>query len=278
MWSIAYIINRIFDVILFPFRSLHPFIGLLVVSVLTGVLMLLIFGKTSNQRAIHWTKAKLKAHIAEIWLFRDDLLQMLGASAKVLAYTGRYLAHSLRPLLFIFVPVLIVMAMLAVRYEHRPFQPGEMSLIAVTVADPAWTRGDEVQLRGSAGVEVVGPALRIPAHSEIDWQIRATQAGNHEITVVTPRGETVKKIAVADGRSPLTALAPSRGRAGSGLFLEFPAEPPLAASTGLRSIEARDWPRRDLRIFGLGLNWLVGFFVLSLIAGFSVKDLLGVEV
>jgi hypothetical protein len=173
---------------------------------------------------------------------------------------------------------LIIMAMLAVRYEHRPFKPGETSVVAVKVTDPSWTRGDQVQLRGSAGVEVASPPLRIPSRSEIDWQIRAQQAGSHDLTVVTPRGEVVKKIHIADGRVALSAIAPARGGAGSGLFLEYPAEPPLSKSTGLRGIEVLDWPRRDLRLFGLGINWLVAFFILSLIAGFSVKDLLGVEV
>ncbi|MBD3235996.1 MAG: hypothetical protein GF330_04785, partial [Candidatus Eisenbacteria bacterium] len=105
MWIIASILNTIFDVLLFPFRSMHPFFGLLIISVITGIVMLLIFGRTSNQKAISGTKSKLKAHIAEIWLFRDDLLQMLGSILRVLGYTGRYLAHSLRPLIFILVPV-----------------------------------------------------------------------------------------------------------------------------------------------------------------------------
>jgi len=278
VWTIAYILNRVFDVLLFPFRGMHPFIGLLVVSAITGIVMLLIFGKTSNQAAIRRTKGLLKAHIAEIWLFRDDLAQMLLAFVRVLGNTGRYLAHSLRPLVFILVPVLIIMVMLGVRYAHRPLQPGESAVIAVTLDDPAWARGDAVSLSGTDGVAVTSPALRIPQKGEIDWQIQALAPGTHELTLATPKGAVTKKIAVAAGPAPLAALAPSRGRALSGHFLEYPAEPPLDGSSGVRGIRALDWPARELRVFGFGVHWLVAFFVLSLVAGFAVKDLFGVEV
>ena len=90
MWSFALVINGIFNVIFAPFKGMHPAVGLLVISVATGIVMLLIFGKTSNQRAIRQAKGKLKAHISEIWLFRDDLPQMLIAFFRVLGNTERH--------------------------------------------------------------------------------------------------------------------------------------------------------------------------------------------
>ncbi len=277
MWVIASVFNAIFSVILAPFRSL-PGLGLLVISVATGVVMLLIFGKTSNQAAIRRVKSRMKAHIAEIWLFRDDLVQMLLATGRVLAYTGGYLAHSLRPLIFIFIPVLIIMAMLAVRFEHRPLRPDESAIFAVWVDDASWTRGDAVTLRAPEGIRIVSPPLRIPARREINWKIAALTPGDHRLTVSTPRGEAEKRILVSATGSGLSAIAPSRGRAFSGRFLEFPAEPPLAASVGIRGIEVVGWPLREMHLLGLKVHWLVAFFVLSLAAGFAVKGAFRVEV
>jgi uncharacterized membrane protein (DUF106 family) len=278
MWGLASVISAIFDALLAPFRGLPPIVGLAVVSVVTGVVMLLIFGRASNQTAIRRIKGRLKAHIAEIWLFRNDLGQMLLAVARVVVQTGGYFAHSLRPLVFILVPVLVIMVMLGVRYEHRPFHPGETAVVAATLSDPAWTRGDLLQLRGSAGVEVVSPPLRIPGRREVDWKIRATAPGDQELVLMTPNGEVSKRIAVAEGDGPLTKLAASRGRAFSSSFLLFPVERPLAASSGVRSIEVRGWPRHEMHILGLGVHWLIAFFAISLIAGYAVKGLFGVEV
>ena len=282
MWGIAAVLNGIFDVLLAPFRGLHPAVGLFVISAVAGVVMLLIFGKTSNQKAIRGAKGRLKAHIAEIWLFRNDLVQMLLAIARVLIHTGRYFAHSLRPLVFIFLPVLIIMVMLGVRYEHRPFRVAETAVVSVKVDDPSWTHGDQVQLVAPPGVEILSPALRIPSLGEIEWQIRAAGPGLHEVTVRTPRGEAGKRILVAaEGQSLSRArdkIAATRGRTFSEAFLLFPVEPPLPAGSGIRSIEIKDWPRRDLSIFGLGVHWLIVFFAVSLVAGFAVKGAFGVEV
>jgi uncharacterized membrane protein (DUF106 family) len=277
MWVIAIIANAIMGAILSPFRTL-PGLGLLIVSALTGIVMLLIFGRTSNQKAIRGAKAKLKAHVAEIWLFKDNLGQMLLATARVLGHTGRYFLHSLRPLVFIFVPVLIIMVMLGVRFAHRPFRPAESAVVAVTVDDKAWTRDASVSLTGSDGVEIVTPALRIPDRREIDWRIRVREAGTHQITVTTPRGSVTKRIEARENPRPLVALAASRGRTFAAAFLEYPVEPPLPASSGVREIRVVDWPARELRFLGLSVNWLVAFFIISMVAGFAVKDLFGVEV
>jgi uncharacterized membrane protein (DUF106 family) len=279
MWAISSAVNTIFSAIFAPFRSLHPAVGLSALSVITGVVMLLIFGKTSNQSAIRAAKSRLKAHIAEIWLFRDDLLQMLLATARVLVHTGRYFAHSLRPLLFIFIPVMLILVMLGARYEHRPFRAGERAIVAVRVSDPAWATGDRVTLTGTGGVAVSSTPLRIPARGEIDWEIRAQTPGRHSVTLQTPAGSVTKQVLVAaDGPAPLTPIAAGRGPAFSSRFLEAPVEAPLAASSGLRSIDVLGWPKRELTMLGLKVNWLVGFFVISLVAGFAVKDLLGVEI
>ena len=278
MWVFASVLNRIFGIILAPFRAMHPAVGLLVVSVLTGVVMLLIFGKTSNQDAIRRAKGRLKAHIAEIWLFRDDLLQMILAVVRVLVHTGRYFAHSLRPLVFILLPVLIIMVMLGVRYEHRPLRPGETAILVAMLDDATWARGEQVRLVGTTGVEVASPPLRIPSQGEINWKIRATAPGMHELTLETPQGSVTKMVPVADEGSRPTPLATARGRAFSSRFLFFPVEPPLSPTGGVQGIDIPDWPHRDLRVFGLGVHWLVMFFVISLAAGFAVKGFFNVEV
>ena len=281
MWVVASILNRLFDGILFPFKSMHAAIGLLVVSIIAGLIMVWIFGKASNQKAIHLYKNRLKAHIAEIWLFRDDLLQMLLAVTRVLGNTCFYFLNSMRPMVVLLIPVFVIMVMLGVRYEHRPLLPGETVIVSALVEDIAWTRGDQVKLIGSEGVEVVSPPLRIPQKMGIDWKVRAVKPGTHTVSLVTPTGTLTKEFIVAANMAaakPLRPLATARGRTLSSDFLLFPAEPPLPGDCGIRKLATSGWPRRDLNLFGLSMNWLVLFFVVSMVAGFSIKDLIGVEV
>ena len=55
------ILEAVFDVLFAPFRSLGPWPGMIFISLATGILMLLIFKKTSNQEGIKRAKNQIKA-------------------------------------------------------------------------------------------------------------------------------------------------------------------------------------------------------------------------
>ena len=69
MAGVNAILGVTFDLLLFPFRQLHPMVGLTVVSAIAAVLMLLGYRATSNQPAVEAVKRKIAAGLFEIRLF-----------------------------------------------------------------------------------------------------------------------------------------------------------------------------------------------------------------
>ena len=59
--------------------------------------------------------------------------------------------------------------------------------------------------------------------------------------------------------------------------LLYPGEPPIAAGHSVEAVEIT-YPPLDLRLLGIGGDWLIAFLVLSMVFGFSFKGVLGVEV
>ncbi len=58
----------------------------------------------------------------------------------------------------------------------------------------------------------------------------------------------------------------------------YPGEAPIdKEQTGIESIEIQ-YPRLDIIFLGWRLNWLIQFFVLSIIFGYLLSKPLGVEV
>lgn len=274
MWPVMRAINSGFELLFRPFQALHPLVGLTVVSVVTGVVMLLIFGKTSNQAAITATKDKLKAHIMEMWLFRIDPRVMFCAIGNVFRYNAHYLRHSLRPIIFIIIPVLIIMIQLGLRYGHKPLAPGNVVLVSAHVAEGMRPSEMELDLAVSDGLSIVSPPLRIDSTGEVDWKVRVDRLGTHGVTVIVA-GERVTKRLVAESGMP--RIAPAKAHAGSGDFIFFPAEPPIPKGSALRSIEIA-YPAESLDILGLSVHWLLFFFIVSVAAGFALKGVFGVEV
>ena len=56
----------------------------------------------------------------------------------------------------------------------------------------------------------------------------------------------------------------------------YPGEPPI--SSGAIESVVIGYPPLDLSLFGWSVNWLVLFFILSLVSGFAFRGVLGVEI
>lgn len=276
MWPILRAITRAFDAILTPFAGLHPWVGLAVVSAVTGVVMLLIFGKTSDQKRISETKDKLKAYVMEMWIFRNDTLVMFSAIGSVLRSNLQYLRHSLRPLVFLFIPVLVIMVQLGIRYADEPLMPGDKAVVSVKLREGTVPSATRLALVAPKGVRVVSPALRIDAKGEVDWEIRAEDPGQYQLALETPGGTVHKSLDVGPERK-IGKVGAVKARANSWSAFLYPSEPPVPSDSVIESIRVT-YPHRELRFFGLTVNWLVAFFIISVAAGFALKGVFGIEV
>ena len=78
-----------------------------VVSIVIGLVMVLVFAYTSDQKAIHVAKAHLSAHLLALRLFQDQIHVVLRSYGRIILATGHYLRLALKPLLFVIVPVLV---------------------------------------------------------------------------------------------------------------------------------------------------------------------------
>ena len=81
-------------------------------SVVIGLLMILLFGYTSDQKAIGIAKDQLKAHLLAVRLYRDQLHVVMGSYGKVLRGTGRYLKLAFKPLLYVIIPITLLIVQL----------------------------------------------------------------------------------------------------------------------------------------------------------------------
>src|SRR5271169_6995236 len=86
-----------------------PLMIVVVLSVVIGLLMIVLFGYTSDQKAIGVAKDQLKAHLLAVRLYRDQLHVVMGSYGKILRGTGRYLKLAFMPLLYVIIPITLLM-------------------------------------------------------------------------------------------------------------------------------------------------------------------------
>ena len=245
------------------------------ISLLTGLLMLFIFKHTSNQEGIRHTKDRIKAHLLEMRLYKDNFITSLRAQRNILAANVRYMAHSVKPLLVMIVPVLLILIQLNFWFGYRPLKTGESTLFKVKMTDTTDLMDIDLSLEVPPEVQLETLPVRIQEENEIDWRLSVLEAGVHEVSINVGPNRLSKKIYA--GNTSLQKISPLRPAPSFFQILLYPVEKPLPKGQPVKTIEVIQ-PTQGLPLLGMNIHWLIAFFALSVIFGFSLKGVFGVEI
>ncbi len=245
-------------------------------SVVIGLLMILLFGYTSDQKAIGIAKDQLKAHLLAVRLYRDQLNVVMGSYGKVLRGTGRYLKLAFKPLLYVIIPITLLIVWLDRSLGLTAIQTNTPFLVTARVNNSQALDGISVDLPPE--ITASAPPVHIAADNEVVWRLVASQEGAYDVEIKTGAGgqSVAKTVRVS---SQLAELSPERWRDHFWQRMFSSGESALPDNSAVESITV-DYPERNisLGIAGYEMNWIWLFFILSMIAGFIFKELLGIKV
>ena len=278
MWLVNRTLGWIFDLIVLPFRSMPPIVGLTVISLLVSAGMLIGFRTVSDQDALYAVKRRIHAGVYEIRLYKDDLLTIFVAQFGILRETMTYFRLSMVPMLWMMPPIVIVVIQLQFQYGYASLEPGQSALVRVELTEEgadrvAETDGADVSLEAPEGVRVETPLVWIPSLREAGWRVAADSPGEYEL-VVRIGEETLTKSVRVSGTTVLRS--PVRP---SGLLdqLIYPAEAPLPRGSPIEAIRL-DYADADINLFGWSTHWIIAFFILTMVFAFALAKPLGVKI
>jgi len=247
-----------------------PLLLVTAVSLVIGLLMVLLFGYTSDQKAIKVAKDQLKAHLLAVRLFQDQLPVVVGSYGRIIRGTGRYIRLAFMPLLYVIVPITLLIVQIDRYLGQKPFAPEQAFLVKATAPGAL----DSLSLDLPEALKLSAPPLHIPGEYDIMWRVVGDQPGVYDVFDVSGDLIFPTRVVVSGG---VERLSPARFRDHFWERLFTSAEPALPGSSPVDSI-AVNYPSRDIRFAWIGWNWIVLFFVLSMIAGFAFKEILGIEI
>ncbi len=262
-----------------------PLAIVIVVSLVIGLVMVVLFGYTSDQKAIGIAKDQLKAHLLAVRLYRDQIPVVMGSYGKILRGTGRYLKLAFMPLLYVIIPITLLMVQIDRYLGQTPLPPNTPFLLTVHLSG----QGSGVQAAGQTGdadalnavtldlpaeVTMTAPPVHIAADNDVVWRLSGSQEGKYELKI-TAGGESAAKTVCIGNNLPRISTIRLRGQFWNRLFSS--AEPALPQTSPIESISI-NYPDRDIDVAGYGMNWIWLFFILSMVAGFIFKELLGIQI
>ena len=249
-----------------------PLAIVIVVSLVVGLLMVVVFGYTSDQKAIGIAKDQLKAHLLAVRLYRDQIPVVMGSYGKILRGTGRYLKLAFKPLLYVIIPITLLMVQID-RYLGATPIPSNAPFL-LTVHKTGGDALNDVTLDLPPEISMTAPPVHVPSINEIAWRLVGSKEGKYEMKIAAAGQAAAKVVCVGSGLARISTVR-LRGHFWERMFSS--AEPALPENSPIESISI-NYPDRNIEIAGYGMNWIWLFFVLSMVAGFIFKEVLGIKI
>jgi hypothetical protein len=268
-------ITSFIDFLLTPLAG-APLAALLIVSIVTGVIMTVVFRLTSRQTALRAASDRTKAMLLGMRLFNNDLRTALRYQGGLLKATGARLLYSLPPMMVLLVPVVLLLAQLAHRFEWRALGVGERAVASLKVSEDAWNDWREAVIEAPAGVMVETPALRDEERHSVHWRIRIDETPSSPMRWRAGDVAVEKRIVAAEDTARLVAVSPERRGGGFVAAALHPVEGSLGADSPVRRIEIA-YPQRQTPVLGMSLPWWGTFLIVSLITALIVRPIFRVQ-
>ncbi len=276
MSFVNHITTAVFDVLMAPLEALPPLLVLIIWSVVTGIVMAVVFRCTSNQKALAKVANETSANILAIKLFQDDLGVTFHCLLKLLHNITQRLRHSLRPLLIMLVPLVLLLVQLALRFEYAPLQVSESAVVELRLAPAVWEQFNTVRIEAPDTVRVETPAMRDFKLHTAYWRLSATTAEPVEIRWTVGDRTVEKGIAVAASSARLLRVDTVRPGANWLEQLLHPGEQSFDDDSPVRDIVMHHG-RRVTPILNCNVPWWATFLIVSCLAAWLVRPIVKVQ-
>jgi uncharacterized membrane protein (DUF106 family) len=247
-----------------------PVVSLTVFSVLAGLGMLWVFRKTSDQARIRAVKRKVHAYLLEMRVYADDPAAAWRAQKNLMIANLRYMGLALRPALWMALPLAILLIHMEAFYGRAPLKPGRPALVTAGLRGKAAVSGARPDLLPPPGVEVSSPPVRILEERQVSWRIVPSRATSGELRFAI-NGRSFGKAIEAGGGQRFIA---GRRVNSAWAALWHPDEPRIGTSD-VEWVEIA-YPEAYIDVFGLRLNWLLWFLIVSMFSALLLRKSLGV--
>jgi len=265
--------NAAGDMLQVPVAACPGWLSITVMSAAVGVLALVVFKYTSNQKAIGRVRDDIRANLLAVKLYKDNFSVAMRSQARVLADAFRLLFYSTVPMLVLIVPVCLVLAQMGSWYQARPLQPGDGQVTVTLKMNDRPGTLPRVTLDPLPGARLLTGPVRVSSRGEIYFKLQPLENGNHTLIFHIGDGRYEKQMVIGNG---FMRVSPKRPGAHLKDVLMFPLEKPFTSGDPVQSISIA-YPARDSRIYGTDW-WIVYFFLASMAFAVLCKPFLKVRI
>lgn len=249
-----------------PFDLLGSFWGLTLLSILSGIGMLWVVGKTTPQKLVERARNRMDSAVYEIRLFIDSPKRVAISLGRLMSNSLLYIAAMLPAFVILAVPLAFMYLSLEARHGFEEIPLNKPFVVSVQLADGV--DGRKLTFTPDQGIEITSPPLYAKSEQTVYVRAIATEPVSNAIHVGLGGRDETKRI-VADPKAE--QMAPDRA-SGIDLFLSYGSESALVGD-----ITAIRVPHPSKATLFLGAkSWLLWWLLVMMVAAFGLRKQMGV--
>ncbi len=243
-------LNPIFDPIFEPLLNLSPFWTIFVIAFFVTLLSSLIYKFTTDQDLMKRLKQEQKDIQKKMRDSKDHPEKMKEHQKEAFQKSMEYMKHSMKPMLFTTLPVLILIGWLGAHLAYFPLQPNEPFAVTVALREP-------VNISLSTDLEIVSTAGE---NLTQQWILKGP-SGNYILEFSSGEHTVEHTVLITEEQQYVSPLALFPSGIISNILVENREMKPLG----------------NLSFFGWQPGWLGIYILLSLVFNVGIRKLLNIH-
>jgi len=237
--------------------NFHPFIAILIISIIFGVITTLVYKYASNQKKIKELKDKQKSLQKKIkQIPKTEPEKIMKLNSEMMKISGPLMKETFKPTLWTLVPSLLILTWMAANLAFAPINPG--TAFNVTAEFNEGVTGNISMVIEPEGIDYLnGEYQEIDINGNAVWTLKAVEKGTYNLLFKIRDTEINKELLITDEWDYI--------------------EPELfVKQQGLKSITVEHQtikPFKGAPTIG-GLNWLWSYIILTMIFTTVLRKLL----
>jgi hypothetical protein len=262
MGTITYILRAGMEGLLTPFDWLGPFWGLTIVSLLSGVGMLWVVGKTTPQKLVERSRNKMDSAVYEIRLFLDSPKRVAISLGRLMGNSLLYVAYMMPAFVILALPMIFMYLSLETRHGMEAIPVNHPFVISIELADGV--DGRQLSVTPSEDVVITAPPVYVASEQRVHLRAEAKKQSSSSLHFDVG-GRAVEKLIVSDPGA--TQMAPER-ESGANLLISYGPESNLDGPITSISVPHG---AKDTSYLGIGMPWWLWWLILMMVAAFGLK-------
>lgn len=239
--------------------NFHPFVAIFILATVVTLISNLIYKFTTNQREMKDLKQRIEKFRKEIKDSRDNPKKMMKLNQEAMTVNMEYMKRSLKPMLFTFLPIIIIFTWMNGNFLYEQLPAGEPLIVKAYVND-GFSGSLVLSSMTLETQELTSPITTDAEGRNVAAFALQGSAGVHNFTIAYNGEDYGNSGTVVFGENPTVTTFVGKGpvEKQSGIVVEYPRVRPLG------SFHVGSWYP----------GWIFVYIVLSIVLSMTTRKLM----